>query len=933
MTMLRKVIAIVTKSFYRRNRGHIKAVNKQLHRKSKSLSLYPSSATLFNRHQRTFSTSISSKQQPLFSKTSIKQEKQSVLKNQLIFIASVTTLSYLTYKYFNYDYNKDEETISLTDSLFLTAQNFIEHNMYKSVAFKLALFCDQRKQYDKALYFYKLYLRKPNTKKGEMAALNNMAIIYYKLNEWNNGLIVFELLGSKEICERNLEFLCAHSHHSLKQYQQALKYYHKFLQNPKSKQADMIAAYNNMALLYYEIGQYDEATKYFSKIGDETIKEKNYSFRVAHSLQNMDKFEESLKYYNLYLSNSDITKTNLQNTYQNLGVLFYENGKDKEAMDVFNRLGEDQIKKRNLEFKMAHLCARMGEKQAAIKYLKACKEKPNEYGEFAVICQGIMAQLMYETGDYTAAVAEFEALGEAEIVKQDLYYPAAFSFCKCGKYEAAKHFYFLFLQNKADKLSEEGKKYIHSRIALVCYKDKDYANALKIMSDNLSEEDLVKWNMEFIVAHCNHKLMKYEGARVYYLKFLENEKSDVGDVMNCYQNLALLYYDLNDYAKCIEYFRYLSAERIRDRNLEFYIGHSLHENGEYDECIKYYKAFLEKNPNKLDGYHNLGNVYYSKKEWKAAIEMYKHLSDAELVKRNLAKKLSECYTMMDDHVNSIKYQKLSMQSHQIEKIRLAQMYYNLYDTQRAIDIFKELGDEVIAANNLEFVCAHCYQSMADNKTAIRYYKMGLENERNSGDVEGIHRAYHNLGCAYHDDRDYKNAAECFEKLSKEHIIATNMEFIIAVSYHQLKKNEEALSYYRMFLDNPASKGSENVMSTYNNMVLIYYYSLSDYQKAWEILEKMGDEVIKEKNLEFEKAHCAQQLNDREAAMRYYAMLLRNSKDTRNERMVCDVYRNICALNGNDESFNHQIKQFKKSGDKQKELQLFVEWMTTKNVAK
>merc|ERR1712232_206364 len=198
-----------------------------------------------------------------------------------------------------------------------------------------------------------------------------------------------------------------------------------------------------MVLLYYELGQYEQATTYFLKIGDDVIKEKNYSFRVAHSLQNMDKFEESLKYYNLYLSNSDISPSNLTNAYQNLAVLFYQNGKDKEAKKMFDRLGESEIKKWNLEFKMAHLCARSGEKKEAIKYLNLCKNKERVYGEYAVVCQGIMAQLLYECGDYVGAMKEFEGMNEAEIIKQDLLYPAAFSCSKCGNYGQAKYFYYL----------------------------------------------------------------------------------------------------------------------------------------------------------------------------------------------------------------------------------------------------------------------------------------------------------------------------------------------------------------------------------------------------------------------------------------------------------------------------------------------------------
>jgi len=441
--------------------------------------------------------------------------------------------------------------------------------------------------------------------------------------------------------------------------------------------------------------------------------------------------------------------------------------------------------------------------------------------------------------------------------------------------------------------------------------------------------------MEFIVAHCLYKLKNYEDARIHYLQFLKNKRSDAGDVINCYQNLALLCYDLSDYAQCILYFAYLDDERINDKNLEFYLAHSLHENGDFDECIKFYKAFLHKFPNHFDACHNLANVYFSKKQYKEAIDAYTHLSEDELIKRKLCKKMSECYVHINDDENAQKYMKLAVDSKKsknvMQRIKVAQSYYNLEQNEAAIKVFEEIGDDEIVSNNLEFVCAHCYQLMADNKAAIKYYKMGLTNDRNLENEDAVKSAYHNLGCAYHDAEDYTNAIECFSKMSTEHIIGTNVEFIIAASYHQLKRDKEALVYYEMYLDNALSKGSENVMSTYHNMVLIYYYSLNDYEQAWNVMERMGDDMIKEKNLEFEKAHCAQQMNDRAGAIKYYSMLLRDGKDTKDEKVIGDVYRNVCALNVNDETFNHQIKQFKKTGNKQKELQLFVEWITSEHV--
>merc|ERR1712176_144352 len=107
-------------------------------------------------------------------------------------------------------------------------------------------------------------------------------------NQYEEALIVFELLGSQQIKEKNLEFLCGHSHRCLKHYDLAIKHYRDFLKNHRSKLVDVNAAHNNLAILFYEMGRYEEALDHFRKMGDDHIMNKNYGFRVAHSLQNID---------------------------------------------------------------------------------------------------------------------------------------------------------------------------------------------------------------------------------------------------------------------------------------------------------------------------------------------------------------------------------------------------------------------------------------------------------------------------------------------------------------------------------------------------------------------------------------------------------------------------------------------------------------------
>ncbi len=107
-----------------------------------------------------------------------------------------------------------------------------------------------------------------------------------------------------------------------------------------------------------------------------------------------------------------------------------------------------------------------------------------------------------------------------------------------------------------------------------------------------------------------------------------------------------------------------------------------------------------------------------------------------------------------------------------------------------------------------------------------------------------------------------------------------MGFIIGVCYHNISDHCDALKYYKMFLDNPINKkkgiNDNDVLSCYNNMVILYYYQFNDYINAWNILQKMSENNIKEKKLEFESAHCAQKLNKKKISLKYYQLFLMNT---------------------------------------------------------
>ena len=178
--------------------------------------------------------------------------------------------------------------------------------------------------------------------------------------------------------------------------------------------------------------------------------------------------------------------------------------------------------------------------------------------------------------------------------------------------------------------------------------------------------------------------------------------------------------------------------------------------------------------------------------------MFGHLSDSEIAERSLALKVSECHGALHDVANQQKYAKLaeeqmardSVQS--VNMVNIAKMHYNLNQNEMAIHIFQEIGDDEIRKHSAEFIAAHCYQLMDDKERSIKYYQMGLERAPDGSAHDAVHRqrALHNMGCAHHDLGHYDDAKRCFDALPPNHIVSSNLEFVVAVNLHRLGQWKE-----------------------------------------------------------------------------------------------------------------------------------------------
>jgi len=160
----------------------------------------------------------------------------------------------------------------------------------------------------------------------------------------------------------------------------------------------------------------------------------------------------------------------------------------------------------------------------------------------------------------------------------------------------------------------------------------------------------------------------------------------------------------------------------------------LFEEKKYEEAIKYFQKFLDKNPEFYQIHFNIGNCYKELGEFEKALEEYNIVLeniniDKEEGIKTKAKTLAaigECYLIKDD-LNS------------------AQNYF-----KKSLELNPK--DEILAYNVGEIYFAH--QKLDE---AIKYYELACQIKSDWSD------AYYKLGLVYLNKADYSKAKENFEK--------------------------------------------------------------------------------------------------------------------------------------------------------------------------
>ena len=427
-------------------------------------------------------------------------------------------------------------------------------------------------------------------------------------------------------------------------------------------------------------------------------------------------------------------------------------------------------------------------------YLSAANIRRGISGETEVY-----AMLMYKAGGYAFVGSKYEQSVNA--------YQAAIAFYRKQVSDATKKNVALCMKGMGNTFTGM-KEFSRAR---ECYKE--LVNYYE-QNDQTSEEypkallrlaKAEKFNKEYITSIVHHK----QAMSIF------EERGMAGEYSEAEQSLRLCYvYAENDYSgweTSAQRDYLLQMAEIEDDNYEKTVSIAsrfLDEFSDDKNAIKYYNRALEIAVDRSGGlispdiasiHQNIGNVYNFQGNFTKAIEEYScAISLQKELMGDSTRHVGQCLMLIGITYNSMKKYDLALDYYRDALI----IYENIFKENNSLEIANIYNNMGVA-----------YENKKDNKQALYFYEKALNMRKGLYDYEHPDIAY-----------SYSN---------------------IAGVYDHLEEFDKAIAYYQKSIDVlKKSKGSKHldVGLMYNNIAATYYNmeelvkSLSHFNQALEVMQ-------------------------------------------------------------------------------------------------
>lgn len=549
----------------------------------------------------------------------------------------------------DYKENEYKETIS-----YMLAQTYYEEKDFKNAItafqqaieiakgsknaprsyFGTALSFQALENYETAIKYYDTLLTYHKNSPLAFQAQLQIGICYFKLKDFETSILELSnpLLAS-ENSERYPEslFILASSYYKSNDFLNAEKTYNELITKYNASKLERESVYG-LAWSKFQLKKYNEALSLFETLastGFDTIAI-NSAFRIATCNRYLDKLDESIQKYDLFLSTYPESYLSFE-AFAEIGIIYFlKNDYDKAEIFFIKALESND----------STLLSRMN---LLISQIKISKHSYSEALElldrtlkFSNISVDIRNQAKFSLGvtyyflkKYEESISQFNwlQLNEPDHSPGKVNFYLAEGLLAMGKYQEAIDKYNLIESSDSTLMKETLYSKGYSYFYL-----KDYDTAIEIFSEFLKQfpNNNKDNDVRLRIGDCHYGNKQYQLALDIYKDVINNSKSKLNSPSALYQYCEILFRA----GKSDEAIEQLNSLEAKYPNTEYsyksaYLKGWIYFKAEkYLNAIESYQEILAKYPESPIiplVYYSLGDAYYNSGKFEEAIINYKKI--------------------------------------------------------------------------------------------------------------------------------------------------------------------------------------------------------------------------------------------------------------------------------------------------------------------
>lgn len=622
-----------------------------------------------------------------------------------------------------------------------------------------------------------------------------------------------------------------------------------FAQKSASYNAD-IAQYQK-ALSLYKNRKFSVAQQLFKKLNQQTgerdIQRKTAYYAAISGvyLQQPDAEKDLISFVHQY---PESAKRN--SAFTHVANFYFERGQYAMAQKWYEKvdpqsLSLDQQKKYN--FNRGYAAFKTDDPESAQTYFNRV-ENDEKYGSQAKYYLGYMA---YEGDDYKTAKGLFEEVDqEDQEDKKVSYFQSNISF-KSGDFEKAIE----QAKTQLPKSNRQEKSELNKIIGESYFNLKKYEEAIPYLEKYEGKQG--RWNNTdyYQLGYAYYKQKKYRKAISQFNKIVDGHDSVA---QNAYYHLAESYINLDRKQEALNAFKNASEmdfdQDIKEDAALNYAKLSYDIGNSYKSIPEVLTEFLDHYPNssaKGEVQELLVNSYITSKNYKKAMQLLENsrsFKDKEVYQKVAFYRGIELYDQ-EDYQSAKKAFEKSIAQHSVARYTARATYwkaesdYNLENYKEALIGYKAFqgmsgASQTKAYEDIDYNIGYAYFNQKDYKNAADHFKAYVESGRI--DAKQKNDGFLRLGDSYFASSEYWKAMEEYNKaIAQKGVDNDYAYFQKAISYGFVDRNERKIEDLNAFLEKyPNSMYRDDALYQLGNT----YMAENKHQEALKSYKKIAESM-------------------------------------------------------------------------------------------